>query len=252
MPYFGGLLLGLMEIYFAVHAAKRGRHYWIYIILFIPIVGCAVYFFTHVLPDMHHSSVVEEASDKIIRTIAPTKKLEKLKEQLEFSDTIQNRQLLAKEYLNIGAYEDAITLFESCLEGIFENEPDIIFDLAQAHFANENYEEAKERLLQLKNADPNPRNKEILLFLAITYEKLNEIDLAFEEYEALVDVYPGQEARCRHAILLKRTGHKEEAKKLFNEILRTARMSPRYYRRIHKKWIEIAKENLRENPDEVK
>ncbi len=57
--------------YFAVHAAKRGRHYWIYIILFIPVVGCTIYFFTHVLPDMQHSSVVEEA-EKLFKEIPGT------------------------------------------------------------------------------------------------------------------------------------------------------------------------------------
>jgi hypothetical protein len=246
MPYFGGFVLVLMEVYFAVHAARRGRHYWIYIILFAPVVGCIAYFFVHVLPDLGHSKVVEEAGDKIVRAIAPTRNLVRLKEQLEFSDTIQNRQLLAKEYLHIGAYEDAITLFESCLEGIFEKEPDIIFDLANAHFLNGSYDEAKRRLLELKETDPDPRNKEPLLLLAINYEKLNDNDNALKEYKALIDIYPGQEARCRYAVLLKRTGYKEESEKLFKEIVWTASRSPRYYRRIHKKWIEIAKENLKE------
>lgn len=246
MPYFGGFVLLLTEIYFAVHAARRGRHYWIYIIIFAPAVGCVAYFFVHVLPELGHSNVVEETGDKIVRAIAPTRNLIRLKEQLEFSDTIQNRQLLAKEYLQIGAYDDAITLFESCLEGIFEREPDIIFDLANAHFLNGSFEEAKKKLIELKETDPDTRNKEPLLLLAITHEKLNDIDNALKEYKALADVYPGQEARCRYAVLLKRTGNREGAEKLFKEIVWTADRSPRYYRRIHKKWIEIAKENLKE------
>lgn len=195
---------------------------------------------------MKVDTAVKETGEKLVKKINPTGKLLKLKKELEYADTIVNRQALAKEYLSLGAYDDAVTLYESCLEPPYEDDPEMIFDLATALYLNKSYDEAKEQLLRLKEINLGLRQKDAYLMLAKTYEQLGEVDNALAEYKSLVPVYPGEEARCRYALLLKKNGKPKAAKKMFNEIILGANRSPRYYKRNQRKWINMAKENLRE------
>ncbi len=234
------------QIICAIHAAKRNRYPWLYGILLLPAAGCIAYFFIHILPKLRHNYAVEEAGDQLIKTIAPSRMVIKLQKQLEFSDTIENRQRLAKEYKRIGAYEEAIKLNEECLEGIYENEPDILYEQAYCLNMVESYEKAEKHLLQLFQHHDKERHKEAALLLAITYEKQEKNKKSEKEYKELIDVYPGEEARCRYALLLKRLNRTEEATKMFRRILLNTDESPRYYRRNQRQWTNLAKQNLKE------
>lgn len=247
MVYFSGSLLFIMWIIFAVHAIRTGRQQWLWIILFFPVGGWIIYFFVNVLPDLQQSRTVRDAGDIIVQKINPTRKLKKLQEQLSFSDTIDNRLMLAQEYVNVGQYQEAVDLYLTCLEGVYEDEPFIILDLANALYLNKSYQEAKEKLLYLKNNHKNYKNKNVSLLLAKTFESLDETKKALNEYSELVKVYPGEEARCRYALLLNKNGQHEKAQQLFQEIISGAKRSPGYYRRTQRKWIQLAKQNLNQN-----
>ncbi|MCP4219289.1 MAG: tetratricopeptide repeat protein [bacterium] len=247
MPFLGTAIV-LVQIILAVHAGKRGHQNWIYIILLVPGIGGAAYFFTHVLPELQGGGSVGETGETIVNTISPSRKLKKLLAQVEFSDTVENRHLLAKEYMRIGAYEEAIPVYESCLEGIFADEPYLIIELAGAYYQKGAFEKAKDQLLKIKENHPRDRYKEAFLLLAMTYESLYEPENATEEYEELVNIFPGEEARCRYALFLKKTGSEEEARDMFKEIIKAGEQSPGYYRRSQKKWLAVARQNLTEPP----
>jgi hypothetical protein len=70
-------------------------------------------------------------------------------------------------------------------------------------------------------------------------------DEAKPQYESLVPTYPGEEARCRYALLLLQMGDAEGAQRLFREIVDSMRGAPGYYRRRQREWLNIAKRNLR-------
>ena len=84
-----------------------------------------------------------------------------------------------------------------------------------------------------------------LLLLAITYERLDDTAAALKEYEAIINAFPGEEARCRYALLLEKSGNIKSAEKTFESIINDAKSSPRYYRRDQKQWIRIAKDHLK-------
>lgn len=246
MYYSWGAALIVIEAILIVHAHKRGRDNWIWLILFFPVVGCMAYVISFMLPGIRTDSAsAQVAGEKVVRMVAPSRKLKKLKEQLEFSDTLANRQLLAKEYMHIGGYEDAADLYESCLEGAYEDDPYIMLDVARARYLSHSYQKAKERLLVIKKDHANfSRIKEASLLLAMTLEALDETAAALVEYKSVAGLLPGEEGRCRYALLLKKTGRTEEAKKVFNEVIFRTRTSPGYYRRSQRKWVNLAKQNL--------
>ena len=51
MYYFYGLLILAVQVYFAIHAYRTGREWWILIILLVPVAGALVYLFAVWLPD---------------------------------------------------------------------------------------------------------------------------------------------------------------------------------------------------------
>ena len=64
------------------------------------------------------------------------------------------------------------------------------------------------------------------------------------EYAALAGYYPGEEPRCRLALLLQKTGRVAEARTLFQEVLHSVERASRLYYRTERDWYEVARRNL--------
>ena len=73
-----------------------------------------------------------------------------------------------------------------------------------------------------------------------------DIPAALHEYEAMIGGYPGEEARLRYALLLKRAGRDGDAAKQLQNILDRAQTSPRYYQQAQRAWIDAARKELRQ------
>ena len=65
------------------------------------------------------------------------------------------------------------------------------------------------------------------------------------QYESVVPRYPGEEARCRFALLLEQLGQEQRAQQLFREILESVKGAPSYYRRRQTEWIRIARQHIK-------
>lgn len=235
MPILG--IVGLaIQVFFAVHAVKNGKdRYWIYIIVFLPGIGSLIYFLTEYLPDLQSDLKKQGVKKKRM-------KIGYLKDQVELVPSVKNRKLLAEAYLNKGYFDKALALYNDCLEGIHENDPAILEGICLAHLLKGDLKKARDNLIGLKNTrEQDLVGDEFDLLLARIYEELGETDRALKEYSGLVDLFSGEEARCRYALLLKKTGEISKADRYFKEILKNARLSPGFYRNAQKKWIQIAK-----------
>ena len=80
--------------------------------------------------------------------------------------------------------------------------------------------------------------------LARTYEELNDRENALTEYNNLLRLHSGEEARYRYALLLKILGRTQEARDLFKAIVAETRIQPKFYRRAQKKWVELAQKEI--------
>lgn len=244
MPILGLLSL-LAQIFFAVHAIRTGRdRYWLFIIILFPGIGCLIYFFAEYLPDIRQGSGLKNAQKGIEKIVNPGKRIRELEDQLEMTPSVNNKKALAAAYTEKGMFDKAIALYEECLSGSYKNDPYIIEGLSLAHFFKGDFETAREKLLRLVEIRGTRKRDDFDLLLARTYDELGETDKALEEYEKLARSFSGEEARCRYALLLKKLGRKEEADRYFNEILKNARLSPKYYKKTQKKWIKIARSEL--------
>lgn len=239
MPYLGTLSV-IVQIFFAVHAARTGRYWWIFIILVFPFAGVLVYLLAEYLPDMQGNVSCRKVGEKIQKVVNPGKKIRELENQLKITDSLKNRENLAEAYFGAGRYQDAVDLLERSLQGAHSNDPHLLEGLCYSYFSMGNFEKARHCIDRLAEAEIGQLPEQIKLLKARTFEELEDYDAAVEEYEKLSKSFQGEEARCRHALLLKQLGRKEKARKLFEAIKTDSRLSTGFYQKTQKKWIDIA------------
>ena len=147
--------------------------------------------------------------------------------------------------MNKGLYGEAKGLYEKCLKGVHKTDPYIMFGLAQAEFELGNFLASRTLLDELIKHNPEFKNPDTHLLYARALESLGNISEALHEYEVLHQYYPGPEATCRYADLCKVKGNVDLANQLYGEILKKAQFSGSHYGVLHKKWIKIAKSEIR-------
>ena len=243
MPIIGLSLI--IQIALAIHVVRTGREtYWIYILL-MPGIGPALYFFTQVLPDLGQSRGVHNAKNSLLKAIDPQRELRNKKAQLQLANTLNNKKKLAEECLEAGMLTDAIELFQSCLKGVGEGDADTMLRLAQAYFANDDYNLTIQTLDDIITSNPQFNSTDGHLLYARSLEKLERFDEAIKEYQVVSENFPGEEGRVRYGLLLLKRGETETANKIFELTISRSRLAPKFYQKKEKYWIRLAKSNLR-------
>jgi hypothetical protein len=244
MPIIGLAVL-LAQIVCAVHVVKTGRpYYWIYIVIFAPMVGMLVYFAVEILPDLLGTRTARGAVAGVGRALDPGRAMREAERNLAMTPTAGNKAALADAYLDAGRADEAATLYRDTLTGVHANDPALMTGLARAEFARGDFASVEQVLDALREANPHFQSAECHLLYARSLEEQGKTDLALHEYEALAPYYPGQEARCRYAMLLERAGNHRDSQRLFREVCQSIEMSPRHARRLQREWYDIARRAL--------
>lgn len=235
----------LLQFFCLYHLVKTGRpYYWIWLILIGSFLGSAVYILTQVLPDLRN----DPASRRLVRNVAdkidPERQRRRIAQQLDVADTVENRRKLAEECLRLGDHANAAELYQSVLKGIYATDPGFMLGLAQAQAGLHQYAAARDTLDALIKANPDFRSGDGHFLYARCLEELGEHARALEEYQALSTSFPGEEPRLRYGLLLKQCGREAEARHVFEDMLKRARVQPKYYRRKEKEFLDAAQKEL--------
>jgi hypothetical protein len=221
---------------------RTGRNQvWIYLVVFVPIVGMAAYFLAELLPELMHSRPARQAASGVEKAIDPGRRLREAIRRVQITPTTENKAGLAAEYLLAGRPAEAVALYREALTGIHASDPGMMLGLARALFAAEKPAEAQAALEALSTANPSYYSPEAHLLYARSLEEQGKVEAALVEYKVLVNSYPGQEARCRYAMLLQRSGRGDEARRVFEEVCQLIEYGPRHLRREQREWYEIAR-----------
>ena len=232
------VLLAIIQFSFAFHAVKTGRGgMWVTIIIVFPVIGCLAYYFMEVFPQSREHLKVRKYVRDIAKAMNPDGELKRRTEEAATSASVDNRVKLADECLERGMFDEAIRLYEGCLEGPFANDPGILFSSARARFYNGEARQAEEILARLHHSHPKFRPEEVQLLHARALEPLGETQRALSLYEVLRDRYVGFEAKYRHGMLLQSVGRAKEAQELFAFIVAKARRSAL---ESEQQWVKLA------------
>lgn len=203
-----------LQVYCIYHLIKnRNQYYWIFLILFIPAIGSAIYLFTQV----YNKRDVEKIQEGVTAVLTPTKKIKDLEKVLEFSNTYLNRINLAEAYFEMKDFDNAIKHYEVALEDKDQNNFFVIKDLISAHYHTKNYERAVFYGDQIKeDSEFKGKNAQFLYGLA-----LNEVGRAVEAEEQLRQVnqrYSNYNERLALAKFLQNKGKEEDAIEILNDL----------------------------------
>lgn len=230
-----GLLVPLIQVACAVHAYKNGKdRFWFWVILLFPMIGSAVYFISEVVP-------VWRRTGELLRWVEGIpwfrgRELARLEDELEYAPTIDNRLNLAAACVRHGRLERAVELYQECLKGVHKNDVPTMRSLAEALMEKEDWKDLLEIATDLRTLLPERDLNEAIRYEAIALDGMERSAEAEERYLHLLDVWPGEEIRCRLGTLLARHGRHMEARKHLETVQRYLRRGNSYYRRQNKAW----------------
>jgi hypothetical protein len=234
--------IAAIQIICILHALKTGRQNWLYLLIFLPLVGAIIYFVREILPDLTSG----RSPVNLQGIILPGGRIKELERNLRISDTDANRLALAAEYARIGNYEKAIEITKSCLTGIYANDPGIMRDLATLYAHNEQYTESVtyfNKVLAVKNNKFDRPEDELAYAKAL--DGAGYTANAEEEYKKVIRVHHSAEAMYCYGMLLKKAGRTEEANKQFQLAVDQRELQPSHVRRAIAPWVSAARRELR-------
>ena len=237
------ILSVIVQIALIVHAVRTGRSpYWVFIILMVPGIGSLAYFIVELLPELTGDPRTRRAYRGIKKTLNPGADLRQRQREHRLSGSVDAARHLASELIASGNFAEAIEHYEKALTGLYEDDPDLLLGLAQALFANADYEKSKQTLEGLIEKNPDFRSPEGHLLYARAAEQCEDLALAEIESKTVAAYYAGAEAKVRYAALLERVDKNDDALEAYEDIVNIAELAPRHYRKAQKQWISQARE----------
>lgn len=244
--YLPFLLPILLQILCVVHAVRNGHVFpWIYVIVFLPLVGCIAYLLVIILPEMASTRAAAQVRANARNIVDPHRGLRQAHRAAEMVGSVDAKRALAEEYIARGAFHDAVEIYRDTAQGQFKDDPAVLQGLARAEFLNHNPAGTLAALDALQAADPKFVSADAHLLYARALEELGRQGEALNEYKRLVGYFPGEEARARYGMLLQKTGDEDAAHAVYQQILKLLDGAPARYRKEQKEWGEIAKRGLK-------
>ena len=113
---YGGTIL--CQVACVVHCIRLGRNqFWIWPIVFFPVVGCIAYFIVEVLPGMQGNRHVRTMRAQAAKAIDPEREVRAARDALGLADTVANRIRLADALAAVKRPGEAIPLYREALDG---------------------------------------------------------------------------------------------------------------------------------------
>jgi len=196
-----------------IHCIRnRSQTMWIWIIIFLPMVGCIAYIFMEMLSGKNIQGV------NLANLFNPRPSIKRLEENLRFSDTFNNRVMLADAYLANGEKEKAIELYVSSLTGAFEENEHVHQQLILAYSATNEFDKAVNAAQKIYNLPQFQRSRSHMLY-AIALDRVGRKEDAEKEFRKMLARFSFYESRYQYGLFLLKSNRVEEARQLYSGML---------------------------------
>jgi len=242
------MISGLLSLGLIVHCIKTHRNtIWIYVLVMLitfPFVGSLVYIAAEILPDLLRSRTSRRAMRGIRTTLDPEGNLRKFENEMNVAGNVAARQRYADELVRLGRAAEALPIYQTCLTGVFTEDPKLLLGYAQAQFAAGQPAAARKTLDDLIEKNPDFKSADGHLLYARAVEAEGDLAKALSEYATLSEYYPGAEAGVRYARLLVKSDQGPLAQQTLKALLDRAKYAPAHYRKAQQEWLDEAHREL--------
>lgn len=223
------------------HCVRKGnQNKWIWLIVFLPLIGCIAYIFTEIFT----GNEMEQVQSGMSAVFNPSGKIKKLQNNLQFRDTVDNRLALADAYMDAGQVDSAIELYEKSLVGTFSEHEHGNMQLIKAYYAKNRFEDLVTVAKKVYKLPQFRRSRAQTLYAAaLGYAGRNEE--AEKEFITMNGKFSNYECRYQYGKYMMRNNRTEEAKKLFRDILNESSHLDAAERRHNRMWFSKIKEELK-------
>lgn len=230
-----------LQILAIIHALKTDRRQWLYLLIFLPLIGVLIYFFMEIWPEIRRGSFTNDLQ----RYFFPNHKINEWTRKVQISNNVTNKLGLSNAYAEQKQYDKAIELAKECLRGIYMDDPAIHLQLARQYFHNDQYKESLHHFDTLNTINKNRFGvmEDDLLYVR-AQEGIGLNDIADEGYRRVIRIHHSLEARYYYGLFLKKQQKKNEAREQFQAIRDEIKLLPRYLKRRYGQWSRRALKEL--------
>ena len=243
MPFLNGqfyIITVILQAICVIHCLKnKTSNNWIWLIVFLPLIGCLIYFFSEILT----RSQIRNFQSGFGEMISPSGSIKKLEDNLRFSDTFQNRVSLADAYLMNRQYEKAIELYESSLNGVFSENEYVLAQLILAYDQQKRYPDIINCAEKIYTRPQFQRSK-AHIFYAVALAETGMTEKAEKEFIKMNTRFSNFEARFYYSQFLQSHDRKEEAKNILLDIVDEFPRLTHVERKENREWFTKAKNYL--------
>jgi hypothetical protein len=222
------------------HSFKRGtQSKWLWIIVFLPLIGSLIYLFSEVIKKRH----IDNVQSGVATLVNPSGRIKDLEKKFQFTNTFANRVALADAYFDSRMYDKAIEMYEPALTGLYADNEHVIRNLIQCYYQFERFEDILRiapRVASSTEFSRSPAN----LYYAYALEKAGKLTEAEKEYKRMDHRFSNYEARCAYGDFLLRCDRPKDAALVFNEVVEESERMERREKAGNKVWFERAQREL--------
>ncbi len=228
------ILLYAFCIYHAF--TNKADQKWFWIILVFPFFGSVFYLYD----TFYKRDKINDLKEEVKSTLVPDYKTNKLEKHLKYTDTVSNRIILADEYSRKGDFIQALSLYESCNEGLYKDDVHLLLKIIKNSYLLEDYKTAIEYGDKINGKKEFANSNEKAAYAwALHYENRN--DDAVKNFEDLNVLYSNYEARLEYARFLGLIDKRSEAKSLMEELIDEIDSMDSYERKLKKSIYKVIK-----------
>ncbi|MBO9702823.1 MAG: tetratricopeptide repeat protein [Sporocytophaga sp.] len=233
------LILQALCLYHAYKNNNQQKWYWL--ILFFPVFGCLIYLYEN----FYSKRFISNLSEGVKALGNSNHRIEQLERQVKFNDSYTNKVNLADAYMRVQRYEEAVNLYEMCLEGFMAEDPVLLMKLLSAYYQNGNYKKVifiGEKLTSNKTF----KNAEERIALAWSYFFDNQQSVAIDIFKDLDKTYTNFRHRIEYSKLLIKLDQQEAAELKLQVLMEEFEHMKPLERKVNRPLISETKKMLKE------
>lgn len=216
MTYY---LILAFQAFCVYHLIKnKNPYYWLFLIIFLPVIGCVIYLLTQV----YNKRDATKIQERVTNILVPTKKVKDLEKELAFLDTYQNRVNLADAYFEMKDFSNAIKQYEKAAKDKNQNNYYIKSQLVIAHYKAGNYEQSIMYAEDLKEDSEFEKSKTQFTY-GLALEKTGNLEAAEAQLKPIDLRYDNYEERLVLSKFLLNREKTEEGKEILSDISEEAK-----------------------------